>query len=150
VSPAPAEHARFHDHIRELSHVSDIDECRLLETVLGDSDQVMAESAVLRHLDRKAATLENADAFEQWSRRVSPVLDQHALLARRLRDWSLHYAIIAGGHWSAADLIESSDWLQRKVAEHVDSPAALIALAEHGRTNRVRNEARSRLNRPSE
>jgi hypothetical protein len=130
--------------------VSDADECDLLGTILGDPDRTMAESSVIRHLDHKAVALGDGDALAEWSRRIAPALDRHELPKRRLRDWSLFTAIAAGRPWSATDLVESSNWLQRKVAEHTGSPEALAVFAEQGRTNRVRTSARSRLNRRSE
>ena len=57
MSVGPAEHTRFHAYLRALAKVAEAGECDLLEIVLGDPDQAMAESAVVRHLDHKAAAL---------------------------------------------------------------------------------------------
>ncbi|MCM2421364.1 hypothetical protein [Streptomyces sp. RKAG293] len=38
-------------------------------------------------------------------------------------------------------LTDSSDWLQRKIVENLDSSAALAVLAETGHTRRVCNTA---------
>ncbi|MFD6288860.1 hypothetical protein [Streptomyces sp. NPDC060205] len=53
----PAEHLRFRSYVRELERVTEVDEVYVIGAVLADSDQVMARSAVLRHLDRRAAGL---------------------------------------------------------------------------------------------
>jgi len=63
----------------------------------------------------------------------------------RLRDWALLKTIDSAKPWNVADLREASNWLQRKLAERTRSPEALAVLAEHGRTNRIRTLARSRL-----
>ncbi|WP_454043329.1 hypothetical protein [Cellulosimicrobium sp. Marseille-Q8652] len=48
---------------------------------------------------------------------------------------------------SAQDVNGWSDWLQRRVVTEVDGRRVLAALAEHGRTRRVRGAARERLAR---
>ena len=76
-----------------------------------------------------------------------PIHRYRALLANdhRLRDWALLKTIDSAKPWNVADLREASNWLQRKLAERTRSPEALAVLAEHGRTNRIRTLARSRL-----
>jgi hypothetical protein len=141
----PAEHERFRAHLSALAEISDADECVLLSEVLRDSDRIMAESVVIQHLDRRAAALD-AGRFTLWSRRIAPILCGHELPERRLREWSLFNAIDSGVGWSVADLLSASDWLQRTTAQQSSARAALAVLAAQGRTRRIRNTARSRLN----
>jgi hypothetical protein len=148
VSTEPAEHVRFRNYVDTLAHVSDADECEVLAHVLSDPDRVMADSAVIGHLDRRAATLEGGASFSAWSQQIARVLRGRELPERRLREWSLLKEIDSGRPWSIADLIAASDWLQRRLAEHTGSERALTALAEQGRTRRIKNTARSRLGRP--
>ncbi len=148
MSTEPAEHARFHGYVRAFAHVPDVDECAVLAHVLGDPDRAMADSAVIGHLDRRAAALCDDASFIAWSQRIARVLDGHQLPERRLREWSLLNEIDSGRPWNTADLIEASDWLQRRLAEHTESQQALTTLANHGRTNRTRNTARTRLGQP--
>jgi hypothetical protein len=147
VTPEPAEHARFHGYVRALSQVSDADECDVVAAVLRDPDRAMADSAVLGHLDCCAAALDEGEAFADRSHRIAPVLDGHELSERRLREWSLLKEIDSGQPWSTADLVVASDWLQLRVAERAGSREALAVVAEHGRTSRIRNTVRSRLDR---
>ena len=107
----------------------------------------MAHSAVIGHLDHRAASLGPGEAFADWSRRIAPVLQGHDLPERRLVEWSLLKGIESGQPWNTSDLIEASNWLQHKLAEHTGPREALAVLAENGRTNRIRNTARSSLSR---
>lgn len=71
----------------------------------------------------------------------------YPFLERRLREWTLFRAITLGLPWQQDALVESSDWLQRKVAAALNADA-LALLAEHGRTRRIRNAARSSPKHP--
>jgi hypothetical protein len=146
MSAGPAEHARFHGYIRALSQVAGADERDLVRTVLTDPDHAVAQSAVIRHIDRMSEHLGSDERYAQWHGRIAPVVEGHELLRRRLQEWALFKAIVGENAWSTSDLADASNWLQRKVAERAHSPRALATLAEHGRTNRVRATARSRLN----
>lgn len=53
----PDEHIRFAAYLDELRRVSEADETGVVSRVLADPDQTMAQSAVLRHLDRRADDL---------------------------------------------------------------------------------------------
>jgi hypothetical protein len=145
VSSEPAEHTRFRDYARALAQVSEADECTLIAEVLRDPDHTMADAAIIGHLDRRAATLSDNTAFTDWFRQLIGVLHGRVLPERRLREWSLLKDIDSGRHWKIVDLIEASDWLQRRIAEHTGSPQALTVLADQGGTKRVRNMAHARL-----
>ncbi|GGT43110.1 hypothetical protein [Streptomyces purpureus] len=143
----PAEHMRFARYIDALAQVPPARETALIADVLADPDRAMAESAVTRHLDRRATELLADPEFPVWTASMGDTVARFPFLTRRLAEWSLFRAVSAtGGHWEPGALIAATDWLQRKVSEHSASPQALRTLAEHGRTRRVRNAARARLN----
>ncbi|WP_169317174.1 hypothetical protein [Actinacidiphila oryziradicis] len=54
---------------------------------------------------------------------------------------------MAKAQWVPGALTDSSNWLQRKIVDSLDSSAALSVLAETGRTRRVRNTAKTSLTR---
>ncbi|MBT3150013.1 hypothetical protein HTV45_03680 [Streptomyces sp. CHD11] len=140
----PAEHLRFAAFLSKLVQVTDTEETALITKVLTDPDQTMAQSAILRHLDRRAAELHRGPAFEPWAKAIAQATVRHPLLARRLQEWALFRAIRLGQPWHPTALLESSDWLQRKITA-TSSIEALRLLAESGRTKRIRNTARTSL-----
>lgn len=146
MSDAPSEHARYHQYLRDLAHVSDCDELDLVGAVLQDPDQSMAVSAVLRHLDHRAGSLDGEE-FAAWSARMAASVNGQDRLLRRIGDWTLFIAINAGQPIDAASLADATDWLQRKAAETATAPATLALLAEEGRTRRIRDIASVRARR---
>ncbi|WP_405705926.1 hypothetical protein OG264_03025 [Streptomyces xanthophaeus] len=130
-----------------MEAVAEADETGLLAAVLRDEDEVMAESAVGLHLDRRAADLLTGPGFDPWARGVSEVIAERRFLTRRLREWTLLRTVALDGAWSGEELTGASDWFQRMAAttQIVTSPEALGLLAERGRTRRVRNAAGRRL-----
>lgn len=68
----PAEHLRFAAYLREFVQVTGAEETVLVKKLLTDPDQAMAQSAVLRHLDRRAAALRLGPVFEPWAERTFP------------------------------------------------------------------------------
>jgi hypothetical protein len=145
----PDEHVRFAAYLDTLGHVADSDEVDLVSRVLTDPDQTMARSAVLRHLDRRAADLRPGPAFEGWAQAMTAATIGHPFLARRLREWSLFRAITLKLPWQPDDLLASSNWLQLKAAAATNLKAIEI-LAEAGRTKRIRNTARTGLHHQGE
>ncbi|MET9673247.1 hypothetical protein ABZY68_09150 [Streptomyces sp. NPDC006482] len=117
--------------------------------MLTDPDQTMAQSAVLRHLDRRAAGLCPGPAYEGWAQAMTQATIDHPFLAQRLREWSLFRAITLRLPWQPEDLLASSNWLQLKTAAGTNTEAIEI-LAEAGRTKRIRSTARIGLNHRSE
>jgi hypothetical protein len=144
----PGEHLRFAAYLTELAQVADAAELVLITKVLSDPDRAMAQSAVLRHLDRRATDLHLGPAFQTWTESMTPVTARHPFLAGRLQEWSLFRAITLGQPWHPAALLDSSDWLQRKVAA-TSRTEALELLAESGRTKRIRDTARTSLKQQS-
>ncbi|WP_205624210.1 hypothetical protein [Amycolatopsis vancoresmycina] len=133
------EHERYARYLLEFANVSDDDEPELVRAVLTDPDRVMAESAVVRHLDLRAAALLAGHGFPAWAARMGALVLDHRFPAQRLREWVLLRAITHDEGWLASELTSASDWLQRRACA---VPAALTVLAEHGRTRRVRTAAR--------
>ncbi|MFG2332528.1 hypothetical protein ACGFMM_23225 [Streptomyces sp. NPDC048604] len=138
----PAEHARFAEYLDDLQQVADADEFALVRTVLGDPDRAMAQSAVVRHVDRRAADLHRHPAFVPWAEEMTAATGgRHPFLTRRLEEWALFRAMELGRAWRPDALLNSSDWLQRKAAETSSNATVLELLAVHGRTKRIRATA---------
>ncbi|GAA0948772.1 hypothetical protein [Actinocorallia libanotica] len=143
----PAEHRRFAHYLHDLEAADEADEAGLVAVVLRDQDAAMAESAVGRHLDRRAAQLLTTPAFTAWAHTMTTVITERDFLTRRLREWGLLRSIALGEPWAAEDITGASDWFQRMATttQIISSPDALRLLSDHGRTRRVRNTARLRL-----
>lgn len=148
----PAEHRRFARYLTALEAVAEADEAELVAAVLRDEDAVMAQSAVVHHIDSRAARLSTDSRFGAWVHTLTGVIGERDFLTRRLREWTLLSAITLGEPWAPEDLITASDWCQRTVVtgQAATSTEALTLLAEHGRTRRVRSEATRRLRQPAQ
>ncbi|MFG1942637.1 hypothetical protein [Nonomuraea sp. NPDC048826] len=143
--PSDDVHQRFAHYLRELADVRQEDEAELARSILRDPDAVMAQSAVVQHLDRRAAQLLIADEFADWVHAMSAVTAEHQFLVQRLREWTLLRAVAVDAPWRPEDLLAASDWFQRTAVHILTSPAALRLLAGEGRTRRVRTTADHRL-----
>lgn len=143
----PDEHQRFAEYLHALARALDAEEAALVDAVLGDSDQVMAEAAVVRHLDTRAAALHRGPEFPAWAQRMAAAVDMYPFAAQRVREWSLISAIATNATWSPDELVAASNWSQRHIAESSGSVEALAVLAHSGRTRRVRNAANARCDR---
>ncbi|MFS8202686.1 hypothetical protein ACLVWQ_28880 [Streptomyces sp. CWNU-52B] len=143
----PAEHRRFARYLQVLEAVAEEDEADLVAAVLRDQDATMADSAVGRHLDRRAADLLTEPRFTAWAQAMTEVIADRDFLTLRLREWTLLRAIALGDPWTAEELTGAADWFQRMAAtaQIVTSPKVLMLLAESGRTRRVRNMASHQL-----
>ncbi|QQC93372.1 hypothetical protein [Streptomyces alfalfae] len=143
TAPEPAEHLRFTQYLHLLESVTGADENDLVAHILDDPDALMADSAVCRHLDRRAAALLRDPRYPLWADGLGRTVSRSAFLTRRMHEWTLLRDILLDGPWTAADLLGASDWLQRKAtAQHSRlPPPALRLLAVQGRTRRVRKAA---------
>lgn len=143
----PPEHRRYADYLRALEVVPEADEAALVVAVLRDDCVSMAQSAVNRHMEDRAAELLTDSRFPAWARMMATAIGDRTFLTRRLREWTLLRAIALDEPWTAEELTSASDWFQRTAAalESVTSPDALNLLAERGRTRRVRNAASRRV-----
>ncbi|MFD3699144.1 hypothetical protein ACFWUZ_23905 [Streptomyces sp. NPDC058646] len=150
-SSGPAEHWRYARHLESLAAVAGRSggsgEAEVVAAVLRDPDPVMAEAAVVTHLDRRAAGLLADEAFPAWAGAMTTVLAGREFPERRLREWNLLKSISRGEPWSGAELTAASDWCQRTAVRSLTSYAALSLLAGAARTRRVRNAAAERLRR---
>lgn len=145
---APPEHWRYERHLEALALArGESAEAEAVAAVLRDPDPVMAESAVVTHLNRRAALLLDDEGFPGWARAMTAALDGRVFPERRLREWTLLKAVTRDEPWSAAELIAASDWCQRTAAQTLASSEALSLLATSARTRRVRNAAAERLRR---
>ncbi|MFJ8207902.1 hypothetical protein [Streptomyces sp. NPDC096033] len=140
-------YTRHLDRLAAAGAVGAAVEAGEVAAVLRDSDPMMAQSAVVTHLDRRAVRLLPDAAFGDWARALHSVLEGHAFPARRLREWTLLKAIAGGGSWSAAELASASDWCQRTAVRSPAPDEALALLAASARTRPVRNAAARRLHR---
>ncbi|MGW7097947.1 hypothetical protein [Streptomyces sp. NPDC054838] len=142
----PFERWRYARHLAALAAAcGEAAEAEAVAAVLRDPDPVMAESAVVTHLDRRAVRLLADRRFPAWARAMEAALDGRLFPSRRLREWTLLRTIVGGGRWSATELTAASDWCQRTAARTVDSSEALGALAASARSHRVRADAARRL-----
>ncbi|MFI7297015.1 alpha/beta fold hydrolase [Streptomyces sp. NPDC050121] len=155
-SGEPPEHARFAEHLRALDRVPPAEEATLVRRILTDPDRQMARSAVLRHLDRRAATLHRSDhaTWQAWTAPLTEVVRDDPFLTARLQEWTVLHTVTADPSWNPATaeaLAAASDWLQRRLTQTPGVPApALAFLAEHGRTRRVRTAAAAAARRTEE
>lgn len=147
IDEEPAEHRRFGRYLMALEAVAEVDEPGLVAAVLRDEDATMAQSAVVCHIDRRAAQMLTESRFTAWADTLTGVVAGRDFLTRRLREWTLLGAITLGGPWAPEELTTASDWCQRTATtgQFAISPEALTLLAGHGRTRRVRNAAILRL-----
>ncbi|MFI5544318.1 hypothetical protein ACIA6E_11085 [Streptomyces sp. NPDC051815] len=142
----PPEHWRYARHLEALAQAPDGSaEARAVAGVLRDPDRVMAEAAVVTHLDRRALRLLEDEGFAAWAGAMAAEIAGRPFPERRLREWVLLKAITNGEPWSAGALTGATDWCQRTAARTLTSYEALNVLAEGARTRRVRNEAAQRL-----
>lgn len=139
------EHQRFDRYLQQLEDVCREDEAELVRVILRDPDEAMAQSAVARHLDRRAQQLLVAPGFGDWSHVMATEVGEQEFLVRRLHEWTLLRSIAVGAHWESEEVLAASDWFQRTAVRIRTSPAALRLLAGSGRTRRVRTAAERRL-----
>lgn len=143
----PAEHLRFAAYLQALRQVPDDEELALVAEILRDPDATMAQSAVLRHLERRASTLIQRPDYIPWAQAMANVVAARPFLLQRLHEWSPFRTVTLGHPWSPDTLTQASNWLQLKIAESPGTAEAAVILAQAGRTKRIRNTARATLTR---
>ncbi|MFD9516946.1 hypothetical protein [Streptomyces sp. NPDC059979] len=119
-----------------------------MAAVLRDPDPVMAESAVVTHLNRSAARLSADEGFPARSRAMTGVLVGRVFPDRRLRRRTLLKVITRGEPRSAEQLTEASDWCRRTAVQHLDGYETLYRLASDRRPDPVRPQHRHRAAAP--
>ncbi|MFF1544685.1 alpha/beta fold hydrolase [Streptomyces sp. NPDC058291] len=96
----PPEHARFAAYLDALARVPAAEEASLVRRVLADEDRTMARSAVVRHLDRRAAAIPRATvaddaSWQSWAQAMAEAVREDAFLTTRLAEWTLLRALSA-------------------------------------------------------
>lgn len=121
---------------------------KLAALILADPEFVMADAALVELIDYAAAEQAGA-AFSEWSSVVLDAgVDRRAFPRKRIHEWRLLISLDDQPAEGLADLVEGSDWLQRNAAGRTNQRTVLEALAEHGRTRRIRSLAGERLKSP--
>ncbi|WP_371516382.1 hypothetical protein [Kitasatospora sp. NBC_01300] len=141
------EHVRFALYRQAFAEVAPEDAAALVTRVLTDPDPGMANGAVGEYLDRRAAELLTGPGYPAWCQRMTGPVAVDDFAAQRLREWTLLRAMALDEPWDTGQLLAASNWLQLRTAEESSAGTALSALAEDGRTRRIRNIAKSRLSR---
>jgi hypothetical protein len=120
----------------------------LAALILADPDFVMADAALVELIDSAAAEQPGA-AFSEWSSAVLDAgVERRAFPTKRIHEWRLLISLDDQPGDALADLVDGSDWLQRIAAGRTNQRTVLEALAEHGRTKRIRALAGERLKSP--
>ncbi|KAB8184532.1 hypothetical protein [Microbispora catharanthi] len=143
--PDEDEHQRFNRYLQQLADVCQEDEAEMVRVILRDPDEVMAQSAVARHLDRRAHQLLTDPGFGDWFHTMATEVGEQGFLGRRLYEWTLLRSIAVNAPWKPEDVLAASDWFQRTAVQILTSPTALRLLAGDGRTRRIRTAADRRL-----
>ena len=141
------EHNRLALYRSALDRLPIRDSGDLLDLIGKDADHVMAEAVLAEAIDKVATTLSSLGEFDQWLHDVWEPDVAFTFPRRRAEEWRLYMRIQEDPAMDPAELQESSDWLQRRVATNSESHAALAWLAQHGRTKRTRAAAAESLRR---
>jgi hypothetical protein len=139
------EHVRYAIYVNALRGASPSVERDVISAVLTDPDSAMRESALVSYLDDRVPRMRSPHEIGQWVARVGDLFTQSAFLASRLQEWELLKRVEAGEEVPDLELLDSSDWFQRKLSDAPAPASVLRLLAERGRTRRVRAAARRRL-----
>lgn len=118
--------------------------------ILRDPEELVSKAAVVRLVDNVAAGAAGPAEFQRWAAELAPEIRRfaaeghRAFVHRRIRDWTVRLAIESGRTPDAAELADTTPWMQRVLAEESTSSPVLAVLAESGRTRKIRNIARDR------
>lgn len=116
---------------------------RWLPVLLADPDVTMTNAVLVEVIDRRGASM-SAVEFERWAAGLLTGSRARPFVQSRVGEW-LIYNRLGSDESAVSDLLKASDWLQRKVADESTSREVLVALADGGRTKRVRSSAGQRL-----
>lgn len=139
------EHARYDFYTKAFALAPPPDDRTLLNLVLRDPDHAMGEAAAVEFVKRQAHRYDSYRSFVSWATTVSDITQSRGFLFRRIQEWSEFKSIMESGQLSPDSLDHFSDWLQRKLSDEAGSPEVLATLAKFGRTKRIRNTAKQRL-----
>ncbi|MBB2903241.1 hypothetical protein FHR75_004083 [Kineococcus radiotolerans] len=136
--------ATYQHHLQELRS-ADIDhDHAALTAALNDPDQLAGDAAAVDHLDRVAAQRPSAASFTAWLRQHEDLFPADSYCHHRAQQW-LPLKHLQENPQTPLSLAELDDWTQRQLSHHSDSPPHLRALADSGRTRRIRRLAQARL-----
>ena len=138
------EHARYDFYTKAFALAPPPDDRTLISAVLRDPDHAMGQAAAVELARQRAQQNSSYQSFVSWAASL-PSIQEGSFLSRRIKEWAEFKRVIEGGHLSPDSLDGFSDWLQRKLSDEVGSPEVLAALAEFGRTKRIRNTAKQNL-----
>lgn len=142
---ATDEHARYRLYSEALRDASPAVEREIVLAVLSDPDVAMRESALGTYVDHRAGRSQSPAEFDEWARSIGELLTA-PYLARRLAEWRLLKLLEAGESADPRELIESSDWLQRRITETAGVREDILrVLAQSGRSRRIRAAAQRRI-----
>ncbi|MFF0298578.1 hypothetical protein ACFYST_33850 [Kitasatospora sp. NPDC004614] len=141
----PDEHIRWARYLTEFAEASSQDVAALIARVLTDPDTAMANSAVREYLDGRAAALLTDPGYPAWRDEMTGPVAAGEFVSRRLREWTLLRAVTLDEPWDAEELLAASNWCQLHAAQTATVGTVVAALAEGGRTRRIRNAAKLRL-----
>ncbi|MDM7831867.1 hypothetical protein [Cellulomonas edaphi] len=123
-------------YARAVDRLADL--APLRAALVEETDEAIVGSAVLRIIEQRAD-----EPADDWIALVEPPRQdfhvRRAAEAVRLRE------LVAGENATTGEAMAWSDWLQRRVIDHVPTQSVIAALAEGGRTQAVRSAAQSRL-----
>lgn len=139
------EHVRHAIYLDALRGASPRVERDVISGVLSDPDLAMRESALASYFDDAVLRMESVEEVEEWADRIGDLIADSRFLASRLDEWKLLKKAEAGEGVPERELLDSSDWFQRRLSDASVPPGVLRLLAEHGRTKRVRATALRRL-----
>ncbi len=143
------EHTRYDLYHRALKASSPEAERQIAGMILRDPDPGMAQAALVDHVDRLAAELDALRPFRERVGHIRAAAAGFDFLQRRISEWELLKRSAEHPEDCAPEILQASHWLQRRLADESASPAVLQALAEDGRTRKIRNIARDRGRRPA-
>jgi hypothetical protein len=85
--------------------------------------------------------------YRSWISSIEDLVSDIDSARIRASEWVLFKEVQEGIEVPQGRILGSSDWLQRKLSDEAASDTVLATLADKGRTKRVRNTSRSRLER---
>jgi hypothetical protein len=123
------------------------DEFIAVAVMLADPDTSAGDAALLAHIDQRAGELYATPEFDGWWRDMAASVRERPFPVARIAEWLLYRNIALDRPWKADHLLRASGWLQQRVAADLSNPVALKILAEQGRAERIRAQARLAVGR---
>ena len=140
----PPDVATHQYHLQQLRSVDIDHDHAALTAAFNDPDQLAGDAAAVDHLDRVAAQQASAASFTAWLREHEDLFPADSYCHHRAQQW-LTLKQVQENPQTPLPLAELDDWTQRQLSHHSDSPPHLRALADSGRTRRIRQLAQAQL-----